>query len=163
VMDEDRRLEDRAAIHDLLARLALAQDERDWNTLAGCFATDATYAYPGGELVGVPAIVGRSRTGLTPLDASQHLIGTVLVTFADRNATATSYFQAQHVRHGVPGGDLYTIAGTYLDELMYGGDGVWRIAHRTQEYSWRSGNPEVTRRAPKPEGSRTPKRDWSND
>jgi SnoaL-like domain len=55
------------------------------------------------------------------------------------------HFQAQPVRHGAPGGDLYLIAGTYRDRLVRG-DGRWRIAHRSQEYTWCDGNPDVTRR-----------------
>ena len=145
---EVRHLGDRAAIHDLLVRLALAQDVRDWDALADCFQTDAVYVHPGGELVGVEAIVNRTRTALTPLDASQHLLGTILVTIADDQATAVTYFQAQHVRRGTPGGDLYIIAGTYRDHLVHDVDRIWRVAHRTQEYTWRHGNPQVTRRAP---------------
>lgn len=144
---ELRRLADRAVIHDLLVRIALAQDARDWDALAACFQTDACYVHPGGELVGVEAIVDRARTGLTPLDASQHLIGTILVTVGEHEATSTSYFQAQHVRRGLPGGDLYIIAGTYRDRFVQDDDRVWRVAHRTQEYTWRDGNPQVTRRS----------------
>jgi uncharacterized protein (TIGR02246 family) len=142
-----RKLSDRAAIHDVLVRLALAQDSHDWVALADCFQPDAVYEHPGGELKGVEAIVDRSRTALAPLDASQHLLGTILVTVADDDATAISYFQAQHVRQGTPGGDLNIVAGTYRDRLVHDEDRVWRIAHRAQEYTWRSGNPEVTRRA----------------
>ena len=141
-----RLLRDRADIHDLIVRLALAQDGRDWHTLAGCYLPDAVYVHPGGELTGVDAIVDRTRTALTALDASQHLLGTILVTVEDDEASATTYFQAQHVRHEAPGGDLYLIAGTYRDRLVRS-DGRWRIAHRTQDYTWRDGNPEVTRRA----------------
>jgi uncharacterized protein (TIGR02246 family) len=143
---EDRRLHDRAAIHDLLVRLALAQDARDWDALADCFRPDAIYVHPGGELRGVDAIVDRTRTALTPLDASQHLLGTILVTVGEHDASATTYFQAQHVRHGAPGGHLYVIAGTYLDRLVRGDDGGWRVARRAQQYTWRDGNPDVTRR-----------------
>lgn len=109
--------------------------------------SDAVYEHPGGDLHGVDAIVDRTRTALTPLDASQHLLGTMLVTVADLDATAATYFQAQHIRHGVDGGDLYIIAGTYRD-VLHCHDGKWRITRRTQEYTWRDGNPEVTRRTP---------------
>ena len=34
------------------------------------------------------------------------------------------------------------IAGTYRDRLRRTSDG-WRIVERVQEYSWRSGNPDV--------------------
>jgi hypothetical protein len=143
---ESRHLVDRAAIHDLLVRLALAQDARDWTTLGDCFTSDAVYVYPGGELAGVEAIVSRTRVALAPLDASQHLLGTILVTVAEPDASAVTYFQAQHVRRGLAGGDLHIIAGTYRDRLVFCDDDRWRVAHRTQEYTWRDGNPEVTRR-----------------
>lgn len=148
--DELAALRARADVQDRLVRLALAQDAHDWEALADCFEPDAVYDHPGGRIEGVEEIVGRSRTALTPLDASQHLVGTTLVTVDGGNdATSVSYFQAQHVRRGVAGGDLLIIAGTYRDRLVCR-DGVWRIAHRVQEYSWRDGNPEVTRRTPPP-------------
>jgi ketosteroid isomerase-like protein len=143
---ELQRLADRAAIHDVLVRLALAQDAHDWTTLTDCFMPDAVYVHPGGEIVGVEPIVDRTRTALTPLDASQHLLGTILVTITGSDASAITYFHAQHIRRGVEGGDLFVIAGTYKDRLAHGDDGRWRVAHRTQEYTWRDGNPAVTRR-----------------
>ncbi len=135
--DLTHHLVDRAAVHDLLVRLALAQDAHDWTTLADCFTTDAVYVHPGGELVGVGPIVGRTRTALTPLHASQHLIGTILVTIDETGASAVSYFQAQHVRRGADGDDLHVIAGTYRDRVVMCDDSHWRIARRTQEYTWR--------------------------
>ena len=140
---------DRLAIHDLVVRIAIAQDEHDWSTLAACYEPVATYQHPGGQLVGAEAIVARAKAALTPLDASQHLVGSILVALDsdhDDRATSTAYFQAQHVRRGVTGGELLIIAGTYRDELRRS-DGVWRVAHRQQDYSWRHGNPEVTHRS----------------
>lgn len=141
---------DRADIHDLLVRLAIAQDEHDWDALADCYRPDAAYTHPGGAMTGADAIVDRARTALTPLDASQHLLGTILVTTDGDEASAITYFQAQHVRVGTPGGDLYTIAGTYRDRLVRDSDARWRITERHQEYTWRDGNPAVTRRPPTP-------------
>jgi ketosteroid isomerase-like protein len=138
----------RADVHDLLARHALAMDAHDWDALTACYAPDATYIHPGGELSGVDAIVDRTRNALGTLDASQHLIGTVLVTpgpGADE-ASAVSYFQGQHVRRGLPDGELFVIAGTYRDLLARCG-GAWVIVQRTQEYTWRDGNPAVVGRA----------------
>lgn len=149
----DDALAARAAIHDLLVRLAIAQDERDWDTLAGCYAHDAVYRHPSGELGGVDAILDRARTALAPLDASQHLLGTILVDVAGDTATSTTYFHAQHVRRGTPGGDLFVIAGTYADGFARH-DGLWRIAERVQHYTWRDGNPDVIRRDSQDGGSR---------
>ncbi len=153
-----QHLADRAAVHDLLVRLALAQDARDWAALADCFVPTARYVHPGGELAGVDDIVARTRAALTPLDDSQHLLGTILVQLhgADPDqGSAVAYFQAQHVRRGLSGGELYVIAGTYRDRVVRCGDGRWRIALRTQSYTWRDGNPDVIRRTADGTGERT--------
>jgi SnoaL-like domain len=84
--EAELHLADRAAIQDVLVRVAFAQDANDWEALADCFRPDATYAYPGGDLVGADSIVGRARTALTPLDASQHFLGTILVTVEGHQA-----------------------------------------------------------------------------
>ena len=133
---------DREAVYDLVVGYVLALDQRDWETVSKCFASDAVFVHPAGRVEGPDAIVGRARAALDPLDASQHLLGSILVTVDGDEAHATSYFHAQHVRAGAPGGDLYVIAGTYRDRLRRGAEG-WEIFERTQDYSWRSGNPEV--------------------
>lgn len=89
--DEVRRINDRSAIHDLIVRLVHAQDAHDWATLATCNAADATYEQPGGRLIGAEAIVERARIALTPLDASHHFVGSILVTLDpdDTDSAAT--------------------------------------------------------------------------
>ena len=154
-MNELEHLRARADVHDLLVRLAQAQDARDWEALAACFAPDATYDHPGGRLRSAAEIVERSRSALGRLDGSQHLVGSFLIEVDGEDtdsATCTSYFQAQHIRCGAPGGDFLIIAGTYRDQLRRT-DGRWQVAHRTQEYSWRDGNPEVTKRPAPPEAT----------
>jgi hypothetical protein len=149
-MNELEHLRARADVHDLLVRLAQAQDTHDWETLTDCFAADATYDHPGGRLEGAAAIVERSSAALGRLDGSQHLVGSFLIDVDGDDATCTSYFQAQHVKRGTPGGDLLIIAGTYRDRLRRTGS-RWQVVHRTQEYSWRDGNAEVTKRPTPPE------------
>jgi 3-phenylpropionate/cinnamic acid dioxygenase small subunit len=138
-------LADRQAVADLCVRYARALDARDWAALADCFVPEAIYDYPGGQMVGAAAIVERCRTALSPLDGSQHLIGSILTEVDGDAGTASSYFHAQHVRQGVEGGDTFVIAGSYDDEVVRTGEG-WRIARRTQRYSWTSGNRAVVSR-----------------
>ncbi len=146
-MDADRLqwLVDRELIHDVLVECAHAQDARDWERVARCFHDDATYEHPKGRLDGVGEIVERSKAALQSLDDCQHLLGSFSIVIDGDEAQTVCYFQAQHMRAGVAGGELHAIAGTYRD-LLQRRDGVWRIAERTQRYSWRSGNPDVTRR-----------------
>jgi ketosteroid isomerase-like protein len=133
---------DQQAIGALLVRYVHALDRRDWAAVAQCFSPDAVFIHPGGRVEGPDGIVGRARAALDPLDASQHLLGSLLVNVDGDTAEATSYFHAQHVRAGASGGDLYVIAGTYRDRLRRGAAG-WVIVERGQEYSWRNGNPDV--------------------
>lgn len=143
--DALQRLVDRQEVADLCARYTSALDTRDWQRLESCFTADPVFVHPGGRLEGFPAILARTSAALDPLDATQHLLGNVVVVVDGDTATATSYFQAQHVRAGTPGGDTYLIAGRYADTLVRTAAG-WRIAERVQEYMWRDGNRAVVAR-----------------
>jgi ketosteroid isomerase-like protein len=138
-------LQDRVDIANRIARLAHAQDAQDWVAISAAFVADAVYVHPGGRLEGVDEIVERTRNALRVLDASQHLVGSITVEVDGDTASSLACFQAQHVRNSTPGGDLYTIAGTYDDRWVRTPDG-WRIASRTQTYNWRSGNRDVVAR-----------------
>jgi ketosteroid isomerase-like protein len=141
-VDALQHLIDQIAIENVLVECALAQDRHDWDGVAGCFEPDAVYLHPKGQIDGSAGIAERSRAALGALDASQHLIGSIQIEITADTARATSYFHAQHVRAGAPGGDLFVISGTYADVLQRR-DGVWRISERRQSYSARWGNPEV--------------------
>lgn len=136
---------DRRAIADLVARYTTALDTSDWELLRACFTAEPVFVHPGGRLEGFAAILDRTRAALTPLTATQHLLGNILVSVDGATATCRSYFHAQHVRTGTPGGDRYVIAGSYADRLTRT-DAGWRIAERIQTYSWRSGNRAVVAR-----------------
>ena len=145
-MDADvQRLIDRQEIADLCVRYTYALDTKDWALFESCFTSTAVFVHPGGRLEGLEAIGDRSRGALTPLDASQHLLGNVVAEVAGDTARATSYFQAQHVRAGTPGGDTYIIAGSYTDTLARTASG-WKITERVQAYLWRDGNRAVVKR-----------------
>ena len=144
-MGEVRALQDRADITNRISRLAYAQDTKNWDAIRAAYAADAVYVHPGGRLEGADEIVDRTRNALQALDASQHLIGTISIYVEGDTASSLAYFQAQHVRADTPGGELYTIAGSYADFWVRTSDG-WRIESRTQTYHWRSGNRDVVAR-----------------
>lgn len=146
--DPLKTLVDRQEIADLCTRYTYALDRRDWNGVRACFTDAAVFTHPGGRVDGGDGIIERARGALEQLDASQHLLGNVLVELDAEDedaATSVCYFQAQHVRVGTPGGDTYIIAGSYSDQLVRTGHG-WRIAHRDQAYLWRAGNRAVVQR-----------------
>lgn len=136
---------DRHAIHDVIVRYARALDTRDWALLDRCFVPDARYTYPGGESNSAAEVIERCDRALTRLDASQHLLGNIEIELDGDTARTKTYFQAQHVITGTPGGDTFIIAGSYADTFSRTPEG-WRIIHRHQEYAWMDGNPGVVAR-----------------
>ena len=50
-----------------------------WAEVADCFVPDAVFVHPGGRVEGSSGIVARAQAALGPLDASQHLLGSILV------------------------------------------------------------------------------------
>ena len=52
------------------------------------------------------------------------------------------YYQAQHVRLGLPGGEKFLGGGRYDDRLRRTPDG-WRFTHRRITSVWSEGNPAV--------------------
>ena len=136
---------DRQEIAELCIRYTLALDAKDWALLESCFAPDPVFVHPGGRLEGFAAILARTSAALDPLDRTQHLLGNIDVAVDGDIGRASTYFHAQHVRAGTPGGDLYVIAGRYEDTVVRT-DAGWRIRERGQSYLWRSGNRAVVAR-----------------
>lgn len=150
-MSEERseiaQLLDRQAIIDLTIAYAWALDTGRFDDLRDVFLSDATASLVG-ELQGVDAIIERISMALTPLDDSQHMVANHEVQLDGDRGTCRCYFQAQHVRRGVDGGENFIIAGRYEDEVVRTTEG-WRIARRVLVPMWSEGNPAVGRR-PRP-------------
>ena len=146
---ELRTLVDRQQLVDVSTRYATALDTRDWALLQSCFVPDAVGDYDtiGGlegyiaTHEGYDAIEQLCQAALTPLDASQHLLGNHVVDIDGDEGTVTLYFQAQHIRSAV-GGPNYIIAGRYRLRVVRTDEG-WRIAHLHLSAAWTEGNPDV--------------------
>ena len=108
-------MQDHLDIVELHHRYAWSLDHRDWTMLADCFSPDGEvdYGMLGGQLKGATVIAEFCRQVLEGLDASQHLIGNTMVDLDGDRATATCYFQAQHVFVSDNGANTYIVAGTY--------------------------------------------------
>lgn len=135
-------------IFALSSRYAHALDRRDWDQLALVFTEDAVM-----EFAGLPAATGPAAIAevcaraLSPLEGSQHLVGSPLVEFGEGSrgedsATVSCYFHAQHVRTVDGELALFTVAGGYDDRVVRRPSG-WRIAHRRQSIAWQAGDPRV--------------------
>ncbi len=136
-------LQDKQAITETCYRYGLVLDGRDWSSLSTVFTPDAeAYYLDMPPCIGYQAIEDTCRTSLSILDASQHLIGNVVASLDGDEADCICYLQAQHVKTDTPGGDLFIIAGRYLDRFVRTNDG-WRIKRRSLEAIWSDGNPAV--------------------
>ena len=139
-----QELADRAAIVDAVIAYATALDTRDWATLGSLFTDDARWEYAGsGErLSGPDAIVARISGSLERFDATHHLNGNHVAAVDGDEAEHTCYYQAQHVRRGLPGGEKFLSGGCYDDRLRRTPDG-WQFTHRRITSVWSEGNPAV--------------------
>ncbi|MEV6926666.1 nuclear transport factor 2 family protein [Dactylosporangium sp. NPDC051485] len=139
-----QELADRAAIVDAVIAYATALDTRDWAKLGALFTDDAWWEYSssGERLCGPDAIVARISTSLARFDATHHLNSNHVAVVDGDEAQHTCYYQAQHVRLGLPDGEKFLGAGRYDDRLRRTPDG-WRFTQRTITSVWSEGNPAV--------------------
>jgi 3-phenylpropionate/cinnamic acid dioxygenase small subunit len=136
---------DRVAVFDLTVDYCTALDTKDWDALRSVFVPEATARLGRTDHEGVDDIIGRCRSALSSLDASQHMITNHRIRVAGDRATSSCYVQAQHVRADASDGPNYLVGGRYDDELRRTADG-WRIVRRVLTVLWTEGNRDVPRR-----------------
>lgn len=141
-----QEIADRMEVGDLLAGYATALDTKDWGALYGIFAADSECDFGAlGRPRGIPQIVELVRGALGTVDATQHLVGNVVVQLAGDEGRASCYLFAQHVREGAGGPAHYLLGGVYRDRVVRTPQG-WRIHHRTLTRLWSTGDPAVVLR-----------------
>lgn len=139
-----QELADRAAIVDAVIAYATAVDTRDWERLGALFTDDACWEYTGsGErLCGPETIIARISASIGRFDATHHLNGNHVTAVHGDEAEHACYYQAQHVRRGLPGGEKFLAGGRYDDRLRRT-PGGWRFTYRRITGAWSEGNPAV--------------------
>jgi 3-phenylpropionate/cinnamic acid dioxygenase small subunit len=139
--------EDRWDITDTLARYCIALDDRDFDELVAIFTPDVSWAYDlGASGTGRDALVEMLRTTLAMVPVTHHAMSaTQLVAPGSESVSVRSYLTGQHVRQDAPAGQLYMMAGWYVDDFVQTPDG-WRSASRQFKSVWSSGNPTVFQR-----------------
>jgi hypothetical protein len=155
-------------VADLIARFALALDDRDWDAVTRCLAGTVRRDYQ--SLTGVapddiagPDLVAEWRAALTGLDGHQHLLGLPVVDVhgdgdgerdADSHgereregvqAHAAVHVVGTHILDGDPGSP-WVVGGTYRFALRGDGDG-WRITALTLDTRWQTGDGALLARA----------------
>ena len=140
-------LQDRLAILELIGRLSLTIDGRDWNTLGQLF-TDTVYhdrtSLTGGEPTNLPVaeFVDGWRHTLQNMDAVHHQITNHVITLSGDEATCAANMQGIHVFANASGGPTWTVGGRHDYQLTRTRDG-WRIAGLTFPLQWATGNMNI--------------------
>jgi hypothetical protein len=141
-----RRLEDRAAISEVVIKYGAAVDQRDWAMFAACFTDPVDTDYSG---LGSPArewardaFVENIRVHLSGFTATQHISPNHIIEFDEQDldrALCRSYMYAQHYLEGSPDGDFYLARGSYDNHMLRTADG-WQIERIVQRVFWHEGN-----------------------
>jgi hypothetical protein len=132
-------------IQDRIAVMLSAIDGLDWSTVRAAFAPSVRVDYTslfGGipESLDAGALLERWQGLLPGFEATQHLIGPVIVTDgAGGTATAETQVRGYHYVAGADGGPVWMVAGRYRF-AMERGDGEWRVRGITLELAYQEGN-----------------------
>ena len=135
----------RQEIQDAIATMLGAIDRLDWGTARAAFAPTVTVDYTslfGGtaETLSAETLLERWRRLLPGFEATQHLIGPVIVTGdGGPAATAEAQVRGYHYVSGAQGGPMWMAAGRYRF-AMERRDGEWRIGAITLHLAYQEGN-----------------------
>jgi hypothetical protein len=121
---------ERSRITDVINRLFMATDARDWSTVRACFATEVLFdmsslgAGPAAPM-SPDAIASAWESGLAPIEAVHHQSGNFVVHVDGPEASASCYGVAYHFRRTRSGRNTRVFVGRYDFHLLR--DGEWRI------------------------------------
>jgi SnoaL-like domain len=137
---------------DTFTLMLQAIDAKDWEGVRAAFAERVHI--DDSSLFGAPAAIVSARDQVNGwhafarhFDATQHLTGPFVVTAGGQDAVARTHVRACHRMTGLPGGDVWMVAGHYEVRLRQIA-GVWKIAGITLTVFYQEGNlsiPEVAR------------------
>jgi hypothetical protein len=132
-MSEDpavRSLVERERIAQVINRLFLGTDARDWEEVRACFAPQVAFDMTS-LAGGTPARLSPSEitagwdSGLRFLDSLHHQTGNLAIRLLEREATASCYGIAYHYRRTASGRNSRVFVGSYDFHLVLGGS--WNI------------------------------------
>lgn len=142
-----RALHDHNEVLRICTQVAWLSDRRDWTALHGLLADEVHFDYTslnGGEPLRLPgqAVVAGLRTVIDGLEATQHLVGSQVVTVTGDTARYTASFLATHILPNDRGEPVWTVGGRYLYTLARI-RGEWRIDGITMTADWTTGNRDI--------------------
>ena len=141
------QLEREQAVRTAVTRIPHTIDTRRWPELRALYGSEVMTDYTslfGGvaqQQHGDDLIEGWKRL-LSPLDATQHLIGPIDVQLDGTVAAAECHVRGYHVLAGAPGGSEWMVAGQWAIRLVEM-QNVWRITGMTLRTFYQSGNRDL--------------------
>jgi SnoaL-like domain len=119
-----RRLEDRAELEELAIRYFRSADDDDYEAMAACYATDATFKAGGfGSASGREGVVEMLRGQRVHMVKTIHTFDTMLLEFQGEDEA--SGVIGAHLELGL-GGTTVWAAARYHDDFVRR-DGLWQI------------------------------------
>jgi hypothetical protein len=128
-------VEDKLAIHELIARYPLVVDGGDWDGLDVLFTADATVDFTafGGPVDQLPGIKRFLADSLGMFGRTQHMMGLPVITLDGDRATSRTSCNNPMVLPNADGSTAVWLIGLwYDDEFVRTPDG-WRFSSRKQE------------------------------
>lgn len=137
-------LADQSAVTAQLGRAARLLDGKRWSALQEVFAEDVAFDYGDGNGLqhGLPLLRETFARHLDRCGATQHLLGSVVVSVDGDAATSETYVQARHAGLGELTGETFDTNGEYVDTWVRR-DGRWILVRREVGWLTLSGNPAV--------------------
>jgi hypothetical protein len=122
---------DQRDIHNVIVRLFVATDQRDWTGVEECLTDDVLMdmtSLAGGEPARVTGsqIAAGWRDGLQPIDQVHHQVGNFRISINGDEADAFCYGVAYHYRNITSPDNTRTFVGSYDLHLARTSSG-WRI------------------------------------
>ncbi len=144
----DDRLAARQEVEDLVIRMFVATDERDWSTLESCF-TDPFVLDMTSMAGGQPSSMSPQQVaaawaeGFKPLTSVHHQVGNFRTTVSGTTASVRCYGIALHHRSNISARDkTRRFVGTYEVDLS-AADSGWRISGLKFNLKFIDGNLEL--------------------
>ena len=120
-------LADRTALMDVMICYGASVDAREMDRYRSCFTDDVTVVGYGAEpMRGADAYLAYVTEALENFSGTQHLMGNQVVVLDGDRAHTRTEVQATHFMKDDPDA-IMTLWATYVDDMVRGGDGEWRI------------------------------------
>ena len=133
-------VDDRGEIAELLARYAIAVDERRFDDVGACFTEDGQATYSGVRLEPGRAAIVAHLSPLVDIPMSQHVVGTTSITVDGERASAVSYTTVHAVRPTADGHEVVHRGLRYDDRLIRTSAG-WLFSERYHQVLWSTTDP----------------------